>query len=640
MSRRTQPDVTALMLAMAAARLALHVPEARLDPLTAPLGEAPTLADALALADGSLLAAIARSEMPIARLARAARLSAFDLDLLGLAVLPALDDGAADVVEALARSRRLTAGRAARLLLPITHDGATLRRALRDTPLWHAGLLRGTDASLPAAERRLDPSPVLLAALDGALAEATAEGWLVRTLRPAAQPDESHSGMLAALQAWAGEASPPLLLLESSRAERAMEALAQAAGMMQRPAILLHPPPHAHGTTMPAPPWAEAGALAAAHGAIVALLADGDALPGPIHAPIAPVAVIGAETVAGRLVPRRHLRVPPPRLEEQRARWTVARPDLPAAEATALAAQSWMAAADIAAIAEVAAAPEPVALLAARMAVLPPRGARLATLREPMVAWDRLVLAPETATRLEDVVRRCRHRATVREAWGMDAGGSALVALLTGDPGTGKTLAAEAVARRLGLPLLAADLSRIVSKYIGETEKNLSELFALAEGFCALLFFDEADSLFGKRTAVQDAHDRYANIEVNYLLQRLERFDGIALLATNLAEGMDEAFLRRFDLTVPFRRPAARERAKLWQLHLPAERLAPGLDLDALAAGADVTGGEIRNAALTAAYAAAEAGVPIDAKLLRAALAQEFSKAGKPVPHALTQGFG
>jgi SpoVK/Ycf46/Vps4 family AAA+-type ATPase len=327
-------------------------------------------------------------------------------------------------------------------------------------------------------------------------------------------------------------------------------------------------------------------------------------------------------------------------MEEQRERWAASRPDLPAAEATALAAQSWMAATDIAAVAQAAAAPEPVALLAARMAVLPPRGARLAALREPTVAWDRLVLAPETATRLEDVVRRCRHRATVREAWGMDSGGSALVALLTGDPGTGKTLAAEAVARRLGLPLLAADLSRIVSKYIGETEKNLSELFALAEGFCALLFFDEADALFGKRTAVQDAHDRYANIEVNYLLQRLERFDGIALLATNLAEGMDEAFLRRFDLTVPFRRPAPRERAKLWQLHLPAERLAPGLDLTALAAAADVTGGEIRNAALTAAYAAAEAGVPIDAKLLRAALAQEFSKAGKPVPHALAQGFG
>jgi SpoVK/Ycf46/Vps4 family AAA+-type ATPase len=299
-----------------------------------------------------------------------------------------------------------------------------------------------------------------------------------------------------------------------------------------------------------------------------------------------------------------------------------------------------MAAADIAAIATAATAPEPVALLAARMAVLPPRGARLAAPREPLVPWDRLVLAPDTAARLEDVVRRCRHRATVREAWGMDSGGSALVALLTGDPGTGKTLATEAVARRLGLPLLAADLSRIVSKYIGETEKNLSELFAMAEGFCALLFFDEADALFGKRTAVQDAHDRYANIEVNYLLQRLERFDGIALLATNLAEGMDEAFLRRFDLTVPFRRPAAAQRLALWRLHLPRERLAPGLDLEALAASCDVTGGEIRNAALTAAYAAAEAGTAIDARLLHAALVQEFSKAGRPVPHALTRALG
>uniref|UniRef100_UPI0022EAC8FA ATP-binding protein n=1 Tax=Falsiroseomonas oryzae TaxID=2766473 RepID=UPI0022EAC8FA len=260
--------------------------------------------------------------------------------------------------------------------------------------------------------------------------------------------------------------------------------------------------------------------------------------------------------------------------------------------------------------------PEPAALLAARMEVAPPRAARLAALREPAVAWDRLVLDPVTAAPLEELVRRVRHRATVRETWGMDSGGSALVALLTGEPGTGKTLAAEAVALRLGLPLLAADLSRIVSKYIGETEKNLAELFAAAEGFAALLFFDEADSLFGKRTAVQDAHDRYANIEVNYLLQRLERFEGVALLATNLADGMDEAFLRRFDLSIPFRRPGPAQRLALWRAHLPAGQLAPGLDLRALAASCDVTGGEIRNAALTAAYAAAEAGTPIGASLL------------------------
>jgi hypothetical protein len=641
-SRRTQPDLAALLLAIAAGRLALHLPEARLEPLAAPLAEiAPGLPEALALAEESLVAALARSDAPLARLARAARLSAFDLDLLGLAVLPALDDRAAEAVEGLARgARRLPAGRAARLLLPAAHDGAALRRALRETPLWQAGLLRAGEPGLPHAERRLDPTPTLLAVLDGARPETTAEGWLLRPLpAPGAAPG-SLAPVVGQLCAWAGEAAPPLLLLDSARPERAMEALALAAGALGGAALLLHPPPHIHGTAMPAPPWAEAGALAAATGTLVALLADGEALAGPVHAPIAPVAVIGAEAVAGRLAARRHLRVPQPRMAEQRQRWVAARPDLSPAEATALAAQSWMAASDIAAVAAAATQPQPAALLAARMAVVPPRAARLATLREPAVPWDRLVLPPDTAARLDDVVRRCRHRATVREAWGMDAGGSALVALLTGDPGTGKTLAAEAIALRLGLPLLAADLSRIVSKYIGETEKNLADLFAAAEGFAALLFFDEADALFGKRTSVQDAHDRYANIEVNYLLQRLERFEGIALLATNLAEGMDEAFLRRFDLTVPFRRPAAAQRAALWRAHLPAAQLAPGLDLMALAAACDVTGGEIRNAAFTAAYAAAEAGTPIDARLLRAALAQEFAKAGRPLPQALAGALG
>jgi hypothetical protein len=630
MSRPAKPDPAALLLAIAAGRLALHLPEAGLAPLAAPLDAvAPSLPDALAVAEDALMAALAVSDAPLARVARAARLSAFDLDLLGLAALPALDDRAGEAVESLARgARRLSAGRAARLLLPPLRDDAALRRALRDTPLWQSGLLRAGDPAEPAADRRLDPTPALLAALDGTVPQATADGWLVQPMPPAQGAAGSLEALVATLHAWRRGTDAPLLLLDSARAERAAEALA-----LTGPTLLLHPPQRAANPA--APPWAEAGALAAMTGGLVALLAEGEVLPGPSARPVAPVAVIGAEAVGGRLVPRRHLRVPQPLMTEQRARWQQARPDLPPAEATALAAQSWMAEADIAAIAAAANAPHPAALLAARMAVAPPRAARLATLREPQIPWDRLVVDPVTQARLEEVVRRTRHRAIVREQWRMDAGGSALVALLTGDPGTGKTLAAEAVALRLGLPLLAADLSRIVSKYIGETEKNLSELFAAAEGFSAVLFFDEADALFGKRTAVQDAHDRYANIEVNYLLQRLERFDGLALLATNLAEGMDEAFLRRFDLTVPFRRPNPAQRLALWRAHLPAALLAPGLDLPALAASCDVTGGEIRNAALTAAYAAAEAGVPIGAKLLRAALAQEFAKAGRPVPHAL-----
>jgi hypothetical protein len=634
MNLAVRTDATELLLAIAAARLALRLPEAGLAArcaALAPFGGA-TVA-AIQPAQQGLMQALAGEDTAFARLARAARLSAFDLDLLGLAALPALDDHAGEAIEALMRGgRRLTVGATARLLLPPDQHGAALRHALERSPIWGSGALRLQDRAQPVAERRLDPTPTLLAALDDVLPSVTAEGWLVQRLPMPSGAPGSLAQIVAALRGWA-ERGSFLLLLESARSERAAEALAAAAGALGRPALLLHPPPGppAH------PPWAEAGALAAATGGLVALLAEGEALHGPTTLPLAPLAVIGAEAVGGRLVARRHLRIPPPLLAEQHARWTATRADLPAAEATALAAQNWMAQADIAAIAAAAERADPPALLAARMAVAPPRAARLAALRAPAVAWDRLVLEAPSLARLEDIVRRVRHRATVREAWKMDAGGSALVALLTGDPGTGKTLAAEAVALRLGLPLLVADLSRVVSKYIGETEKNLAELFAAAEGFAAVLFFDEADALFGKRTSVQDAHDRYANIEVNYLLQRLERFEGVAMLATNQAEGMDEAFLRRFDLTVPFRRPGPAQRLALWRAHLPAAQLAPGLDLAALAQAVDVTGGEIRNAALTAAYAAAEAGTRIDARLLRAALAQELAKAGRPVPHGLEE---
>jgi len=618
-------DPATLLLAIAAARLALHLPDA-------PLGRmAP---EALVSAEELLLDTLGVGDAPLARLARAARLSAFDLDLLGLALLPALEDRAAEAVETLARARRLTAGRAARLLLAEPHDAAALRRALRDSPLWRSGLLRAADPAQPIAERRLDPTPALTAALDGAWPDRTAEGWILQPVPPPQGDAGSLAPIASRIAAWAAAADPPVLLLDAARVERATEALAFAAGAGQ--AILLHPPPAQHGVTV-SPPFAEAGVIATATGALVAILGEGE-MAGPSAPPLGPVAVIGVETLTGRLVARRHLAVPAPRMAEQRARWVAARPDLPDEEADALAAQSWMAEADIAGIAAAAARPEPAALLAARLQVAPPRAAKLAALRHPAVAWDRLVLEAETAGLLEQLIARLRHRATVREAWGMDSGGTALVGLLTGEPGTGKTLAVEAMARRLGLPLLAADLSRVVSKYIGETEKNLGEMFAAAEGFSALLFFDEADALFGKRTAVNDAHDRYANIEVNYLLQRLERFEGAVLLATNLAEGMDEAFARRFEVIVPFRRPGRAQRRALWEAHLPAARRAADLDLDAIAAAAEVTGGEIRNAAMAAAYAAAARGEPISAALLRAALAQEFAKAGRPLPQGLLKG--
>lgn len=222
-------------------------------------------------------------------------------------------------------------------------------------------------------------------------------------------------------------------------------------------------------------------------------------------------------------------------------------------------------------------------------------------------------------------VARRRARGGVRRA-------SSVVGLLYGESGTGKTLAAEAIATRLRMPMLSVDLSLVVSKYIGETEKNLSELFAAAEGYAALLFFDEADALFGRRTNVQDAHDRYANIEVNYLLQRLESFEGCALLATNLMQGVDDAFLRRFDQVVHFPRPGVAERIAIWRAHLPAAHLADQVSIEQLAERFELTGGEIRNAALSAAFAAADSGTVVTDGLLDAAVAEEFSKLGRPFP--------
>jgi hypothetical protein len=217
--------------------------------------------------------------------------------------------------------------------------------------------------------------------------------------------------------------------------------------------------------------------------------------------------------------------------------------------------------------------PEALAELAR---LTPPRALRLATRSTPDIPWARLILPAQTGSRLDDLIRRVRRRVGVQLRWGMGRGGRgrSVVGLLYGESGTGKTLAAEAIATRLQLPMLSVDLSLVVSKYIGETEKNLSELFAAAEGYAALLFFDEADALFGRRTNVQDAHDRYANIEVNYLLQRLESFEGCALLATNLMQGVDDAFLRRFDQVVHFPRPGVAERIAIWRAHLPAAHLA------------------------------------------------------------------
>jgi SpoVK/Ycf46/Vps4 family AAA+-type ATPase len=214
-------------------------------------------------------------------------------------------------------------------------------------------------------------------------------------------------------------------------------------------------------------------------------------------------------------------------------------------------------------------------------------------------------------------------------------------ALFAGPSGTGKTMAAEVIAQELRLDLYKIDLSGVVSKYIGETEKNLNRIFRAAENANAILFFDEADALFGKRSAVHDSHDRYANIEISYLLQKMEEYEGLSILATNLHRNMDEAFIRRLTMMIVFPLPDESHRQRIWQTVWPPQTpLDETVDLADLAQRFKLTGGNIKNIALTAAYLAAAAGSVVQPEHLLQALRREYQKMGKTLSEAELKGNG
>ncbi|MEU6934156.1 ATP-binding protein [Streptomyces sp. NPDC046374] len=261
--------------------------------------------------------------------------------------------------------------------------------------------------------------------------------------------------------------------------------------------------------------------------------------------------------------------------------------------------------------------------------------ARLARRVEPAVGWDDLVLPAATHRQLRELAVRARHRDQVLGRWGMRPGGGrgrGVIALFAGPSGTGKTMSAEVVAADLGMDLYVVDLSTVVDKYVGETEKNLERIFTEAAAVNAVLLFDEADAIFGKRAEVKDAHDRHANIESAYLLQRMESFDGIAVLTTNLRANLDEAFTRRLDVIADFPVPDAAQRLALWERCLGG-RLprADDLDLGFCADRFELAGGSIRACAVTAAYAAAAADAPLTMVQLVTAVAQEYRKLGRLV---------
>jgi hypothetical protein len=271
-------------------------------------------------------------------------------------------------------------------------------------------------------------------------------------------------------------------------------------------------------------------------------------------------------------------------------------------------------------------------------------GHELATLArriEPKRSWDDIVLREDSLTQLREICARVMCHRRVLHEWGFDGRlslGKGVTALFRGPSGTGKTLAAEIIAHELGLYLYKIDLSTVASKYIGETEKNLNLVFTAAHDANAVLFFDEADALFGKRSEVNDSHDRYANLEISYLLQKMEEFEGLAVLATNLHANMDDAFIRRLTFTVHFPFPSGAERLKIWQTVWPEHTpLSSQLDFTNVARDLKLSGGNVKNIALSAAYAAAAAQSDcVTAEHIRHALGREYQKFGKTLkPHEL-----
>jgi hypothetical protein len=259
----------------------------------------------------------------------------------------------------------------------------------------------------------------------------------------------------------------------------------------------------------------------------------------------------------------------------------------------------------------------------------------------PAAGWDDLVLPEAQLQTLRQLTEQVRHRMTVHESWGFSAKGRrglGVSALFTGESGTGKTLAAEVLAHELALDLYRIDLSSVVSKYIGETEKNLRQVFDAAEEGGVLLLFDEADALFGKRSEVRDSHDRYANIEVGYLLQRMEAYAGLAILTTNLKSSLDKAFQRRLRFTVNFPFPDVKQREAMWARVFPHSTPTTALDAKKLAQ-LNVTGGNIRNIALNAAFLAASSTGSVDMAHVLQAARLEAHKIERPLSDAETRGW-
>jgi hypothetical protein len=608
------------------------------------------LAAIVAETGAAVVAPAGEGSDPVDRVAATLGLAPAEVDALLLAGLAEEHEGFAGIFRNLhpAGEPYPTAGLAARLLCRTQEERRLLQALLHAGPAVQSGLLL-VSGDAPFFESSLRLPSAVWPALAGI------DAW------PAEVQIRRGPIVWAGLAAWLGRASatramaalagrePCTVLLTAEEEETAFQraaALVAAAGATPARVVLpaerdahLEKLVLVHALVRGAVPVLRRESVAEPHAAAAPDLAD---WPGPV--------VLAARAGSLSLHSSRPvLAVPVEPLEpaERAEMWRELLPEL-ATDASELAARcsaepylAAEAAADLSLrSAYTGVAPRTAdvpAALRGRAGLLLAGGVKLV---RPVAGWDDLVVTSNAREQLGEVVERLHHQRVVLDEWGFlrgRRGARGVRMLLTGPPGTGKTLAAEVLARELASDLLVVDLASVVSKWIGETEKNLAEIFDAAERSQAVLLFDEADALFGKRTEVSDAHDRYANLETAYLLARIERFEGLTVLSTNLRQNIDAAFTRRLEFIVELVEPAPPEREQLWRCHLPAAApLADDVDLTELATLFPVVGGVIRNAAVAAGFRAAADGGTVTRDHLIRSIRREYDKAGRafPVPHS------
>jgi hypothetical protein len=583
---------------------------------------------------------------PLDRLSSCLSLTRTDVDLIVLAGMAEEHEGYASIMRSLSpRSEpHATAGLAAQLTCEDPRDRFELRRTLEQGAAVRAGVIAlGGDA--PFFERNLalaeglwpvlcglDVYPPGVRVLSIGVAASGLDEWLAST---------DVAAVVCALAA--GDPRAVLIVGDSEACATARAvALAAACGL---PWIAFE-----FGQGMAAHADRLALLHALARGAVPIFTLTGADGPGPAPMPRldafpGPVIVCarrGTAEAATRL-PVVMLDTPPLTMASRERMWREMLPEL-AADATTLASRYVIepsavtdVVSDLRACSRLNGGAIDLAGVAncVRVRSNLPLGAGVKLVR-PTARWDQLVLPPDRKGLLVEALHRLMHQGTVLDRWKFltgRPGARGVRVLLSGPPGTGKTLSAEVMASSLGVDLMIVDISRVVSKWIGETEKHLAQAFDAAERAQAILLFDEADALFGKRTEVSDAHDRYANLETAYLLSRLERFEGLAILSTNLKQNIDPAFLRRLEFAIDFDEPSAIEREALWRCHLPPEApLAADVNLQELAALYPMVGGLIRNASVAAGFLAAASGAAIGRHHLIGAIRREYEKSANAFP--------